>query len=190
MISNEEKKWSTYRAWIIPGTQPRMVKQMLISRSAPQPRSRKTPRGGRMMAKMILQISLWRVSNGGHGHMVIWSDWKCDECSQITQANLYSGKRRKKGAQGEKSMGDSRSSERHDGGVFLGIGKSKGSREIKSSRDRGREGKSESREEWEQGRSSRLALLKGREGAPDYVASLTATLWLSLMYLPQLSVIG
>lgn len=96
----------------------------------------------------------------------------------------------KKGAQGEKSMGDSRSSERHDGGVFLGIGKSKGSREIKSSSDRGREGKSESREEWEQGRCSRLALLKGREGAPDYVASLTATLWLSLMYLPQLSVIG
>ena len=34
-----------------------MVRQMLINRSAPQPRSRKTPRGGRRMAKMILQTS-------------------------------------------------------------------------------------------------------------------------------------
>lgn len=45
---------------------PRMVKRMLISRSAPHPRSRKTPSGGRMMAKMILQMSLegrrWVVS--------------------------------------------------------------------------------------------------------------------------------
>lgn len=49
----------TYMAWMIPGIQPRMVKQMLMSRSAPQPRSRKTPRGGRMMAKMILQMSLF-----------------------------------------------------------------------------------------------------------------------------------
>jgi len=30
---------------------------MLMRRSAPQPRSRKTPRGGRRMAKMILQMS-------------------------------------------------------------------------------------------------------------------------------------
>jgi hypothetical protein len=37
---------------------PRIVRGMLINRSIPQPRSRKTPRGGRMMAKMILQISL------------------------------------------------------------------------------------------------------------------------------------
>jgi len=35
-----------------------MVKRMLMRRSAPHPRSRKTPRGGRMMARMILQISL------------------------------------------------------------------------------------------------------------------------------------
>lgn len=48
----------TYKAWMTPGNQPRMVKQMLIKRSAPHPRSRKTPRGGRMMAKMILQMSL------------------------------------------------------------------------------------------------------------------------------------
>ena len=45
---------------------PRMVKRMLISRSAPHPRSRKTPSGGRMMAKKILQMSLegrrWMVS--------------------------------------------------------------------------------------------------------------------------------
>ena len=34
-----------------------MVNRMLIHRSAPHPRSRKTPRGGRKMARMILQIS-------------------------------------------------------------------------------------------------------------------------------------
>ena len=45
---------------------PRMVKRMLISRSAPHPRSRKTPSGGRMMAKMILQMSL----EGGGGWLV------------------------------------------------------------------------------------------------------------------------
>lgn len=37
---------------------PRIVSRMLIRRSAPQPRSRKTPRGGRKMARMILQMSL------------------------------------------------------------------------------------------------------------------------------------
>jgi hypothetical protein len=37
---------------------PRIVKRMLISRSEPHPRSRKTPSGGRMTAKMILQMSL------------------------------------------------------------------------------------------------------------------------------------
>lgn len=37
---------------------PRMVRRMLMRRSAPQPRSRKTPRGGRMMARRILQMSL------------------------------------------------------------------------------------------------------------------------------------
>lgn len=37
---------------------PRIVKQMLMQREAPQPTSRKTPRGGRRMAKMILQMSL------------------------------------------------------------------------------------------------------------------------------------
>ena len=35
-----------------------MVRQMLIRKSAPHPRSRNTPSGGRMMAKMILQMSL------------------------------------------------------------------------------------------------------------------------------------
>jgi len=43
---------------MIPGMKPKIVNRMLIKRSAPHPRSRKTPRGGRMMAKMILQISL------------------------------------------------------------------------------------------------------------------------------------
>jgi hypothetical protein len=37
---------------------PRMVSRMLIRRSVPQPRSRKTPTGGRMMARRTLQISL------------------------------------------------------------------------------------------------------------------------------------
>ena len=35
-----------------------MVNRMLMKKSALQPLSRKTPRGGRMMARMILQISL------------------------------------------------------------------------------------------------------------------------------------
>ena len=35
-----------------------MVRRMLISKSEPHPRSRKTPRGGRMTAKIILQMSL------------------------------------------------------------------------------------------------------------------------------------
>jgi hypothetical protein len=47
-----------HKAWTIPGRYPRMVKRMLIRRSEPHPRSRKTPSGGRMTAKMILQISL------------------------------------------------------------------------------------------------------------------------------------
>lgn len=34
---------------------------MLIRKSAPHPRSRKTPRGGRMMAKKILQMSLEKL---------------------------------------------------------------------------------------------------------------------------------
>jgi len=42
---------------MIPGMKPRMVNRMLIRRSPPQPRSRKTPRGGRMTARMILMIS-------------------------------------------------------------------------------------------------------------------------------------
>lgn len=37
---------------------PKMVRTMLINRSAPQPTSRKTPRGGRITAKMNLQMSL------------------------------------------------------------------------------------------------------------------------------------
>jgi hypothetical protein len=41
----------------IEGLTPRMVNRMLIQRSAPHPRSRKTPRGGRKMARIILQIS-------------------------------------------------------------------------------------------------------------------------------------
>lgn len=37
---------------------PRMVRTMLISRSDPHPHSKKTPSGGRITARMILQMSL------------------------------------------------------------------------------------------------------------------------------------
>lgn len=66
-----------YKAWMMPGMKPighisrwagmerygvrnipRMVKRMLMRKSALQPRSRNTPRGGRKMAKMILMMSL------------------------------------------------------------------------------------------------------------------------------------
>lgn len=43
---------------------------MLIRRSAPHPRSRKTPSGGRMMAKMILQMSL--AVKGMAGGLLGW----------------------------------------------------------------------------------------------------------------------
>jgi hypothetical protein len=43
---------------MIPGRYPKHVKIMLIRRSPVHPRSRKTPRGGRRMARRILQISL------------------------------------------------------------------------------------------------------------------------------------
>lgn len=44
----ERKKRKTY---------PRIVSKMLMSKSAPHPRSRKTPIGGMKMAKMILMMS-------------------------------------------------------------------------------------------------------------------------------------
>jgi hypothetical protein len=37
---------------------PRIVRRMLSRSWVPHPTSRKTPSGGRMMAKMILQMSL------------------------------------------------------------------------------------------------------------------------------------
>ena len=40
------------------GNLPSIVRRMFINRSAPQPRSKKTPSGGRIMAKMILMMSL------------------------------------------------------------------------------------------------------------------------------------
>lgn len=45
----------------MPGIYPRIVNRMLIRRSAPHPRSRKTPRGGKIMARMILKISLHKI---------------------------------------------------------------------------------------------------------------------------------
>ncbi len=43
---------------MMPGMYPSIVRTMLMRKSALQPRSRKTPRGGRKMARMILQMSL------------------------------------------------------------------------------------------------------------------------------------
>ena len=37
---------------------PKQVRRMLMKKSAPHPRSMKTPTGGRMTARMILQMSL------------------------------------------------------------------------------------------------------------------------------------
>jgi len=44
--------------WTVKDLQPRTVNRMLMRRSAPQPRSRKTPRGGSTTAQMILMMSL------------------------------------------------------------------------------------------------------------------------------------
>ena len=44
------------------GMYPSTVSRMLINRSAPHPRSRKTPTGGRKMARMILMMSLSHMS--------------------------------------------------------------------------------------------------------------------------------
>jgi len=46
-----------YSACIIPGTNPIIVKIMLIIKSIPIPLSKKTPSGGKMIAKIILKIS-------------------------------------------------------------------------------------------------------------------------------------
>jgi len=42
---------------MIPGMNPNIVSAILMRRSTPQPFSANTPKGGRIMAKMILQIS-------------------------------------------------------------------------------------------------------------------------------------
>ena len=42
---------------MMPGIKPRNVRAMLIKRSTPQPFSASTPSGGRITAKMILQMS-------------------------------------------------------------------------------------------------------------------------------------
>jgi len=46
------------RAWTIPGIYPRQVRRMLINKSAPQPRSKNTPSGGRRTAQMMEKMSL------------------------------------------------------------------------------------------------------------------------------------
>ena len=44
-----------------PGIQPRMDRQMLIRKSAPQPRLKKTARGGRKIAMMYRKTSDWEI---------------------------------------------------------------------------------------------------------------------------------
>jgi len=41
----------------LPGMYPNIVKRILMHKSAPKPRSKNTPIGGKMMAKITLQIS-------------------------------------------------------------------------------------------------------------------------------------
>lgn len=48
----------TYRAWIIPGTNPRSVRRTLIQKWIPNPTSRKTPTGGSRIASTILRGSV------------------------------------------------------------------------------------------------------------------------------------
>lgn len=48
----------TQKAWIWPGNQPSKVKQMFKHTEQPQPRSKKTAKGGRKMAQKILQMSI------------------------------------------------------------------------------------------------------------------------------------
>jgi len=45
-------------AWIIPGIYPRMVSNIFNQKSPVKPTSKKTPSGGRSIAKMIFKISI------------------------------------------------------------------------------------------------------------------------------------
>jgi hypothetical protein len=94
---------------------PRMVRPMLISRSTPQPFSRKTPRGGRMMAKMILQMSLWMISiSADCCRYNFLSSFAWQRRASTPRGVLRTTEKLKlNGRDGE----DLRSGERHDGGV-------------------------------------------------------------------------
>jgi hypothetical protein len=45
---------ATHNPWIIPGTQKKKVRTMLIKRSLPAPRAKNTPKGGSSIHKMIM----------------------------------------------------------------------------------------------------------------------------------------
>ena len=52
---------ATHRPWIIPGTQKKKVRTMLISKSLPAPRAKNTPTGGSNTHKMIM-TSLFMIN--------------------------------------------------------------------------------------------------------------------------------
>ena len=43
-------------AWTMPGINPKMVNKTFIQKCFPKPTVKKTPKGGKMMAKIILRI--------------------------------------------------------------------------------------------------------------------------------------
>ncbi len=61
------RRWSkgqrvaTHNPWIIPGTQKKKVRMMLISKSLPAPRAKNTPTGGSSTHKMIM-TSLFMIN--------------------------------------------------------------------------------------------------------------------------------
>ncbi len=52
---------ATHRPWIIPGTQKKKVRMILITRSFPAPRAKNTPTGGSSTHKMIM-TSLFMIN--------------------------------------------------------------------------------------------------------------------------------
>ena len=47
---------ATHRPWIIPGTQKKKVRMMLINRSLPAPRAKNPPTGGSSTHKMMMSL--------------------------------------------------------------------------------------------------------------------------------------
>ena len=66
-----------------------MVKRIQMRNSAPHPVSRKTPRGGRMMARMILMMSLFDDEMSVRFSKLACDDaWRCRKHAEVS-ANVY-----------------------------------------------------------------------------------------------------